>query len=50
MKTYRIEYVGGTFGILAVFFCCFTVALIPLGIALFPTMYRIVEEREVMSQ
>lgn len=48
MKTYRIEFAQGAIStlvlLLGVTSLCFTLILAPWGIAILPTLYRIVEE------
>ncbi len=48
MKTYRVEFAVGPFTLLGNLFLilvlCLTGIGAPLGIAMFPTLYRIVEE------
>ncbi len=49
MKSYRVEFSGG-FSTLAyllvITVLCLTVVGLPLGIALFPTLYRLIEEEK----
>jgi hypothetical protein len=48
MKTYRIEFAGSAgyalCSILIITFLCFSVIGLPFAVAMFPTLYRIVEE------
>jgi hypothetical protein len=48
MKTYRVEFAEGSFTILGnlvlITILCLTVIGVPLGLALFPTLYQLVEK------
>ena len=43
MKRYRVNYVGGVLGVVAVTLCGLMVIFIPLAVLLIPTLYEITE-------